>query len=437
MRLGRTLTGLVLASAAGAGCFSSSDDNTPAEGPIDAAPPSSDGGEPADATVDGPSLDATSGTEASAHVDAAMSSDGGSESGSDGGCGGDGGPSTFSCTGSLNTARAAPGGAALANGKVLVAGGWNNTSMTLVSAEVFDESTGTFTTTGPMGGAHLWAGWASPWPVLDNGQVLTAGGLDSSGALLASAEVYDPVGGMFAATDGLGTAVVAFNAVKLQDGSVLFIGGYSAVTGAPPAPSFEYTAGTNQAQRYVPDSAMFGAAGTLAEARLFGCNVVLPSGKVLAIGGSQGVPATAESNIEVYDPAMNQWTVAGTLPDGVTCSANAFNLPGGAVLLDSSQLLDPVALTATPTANALAIASATFVQLANGDVLAFGGQVSGMPTLEAQVYRNATGMWTPVGSLHELRLGGRGFLMSSGNVLIVGGADANNNALTSAEIYHP
>jgi large repetitive protein len=441
MRVGRTLIGLVLACAAGGGCFSSSDDSTAT--PIDSGPsPQGDGEAPViDATTDGPSVDATTGTDAGPDVDsastgdAALTGDGGSAS--DGGCGGDGGSGSFSCTGGLNTPRSAVGGAALGNGKVLVAGGWNTTSKTLASAEVFDEATGTFTTTGPMGGPHLWAGWASPWPVLDSGKVLTAGGLDATGALLPTAELYDPVGGMFASTGGLSPAVVAFNAVKLQDGSVLFIGGYSTVTVAPPTPSFQYTAGTNQVQRYDPTSGMFGSAGTLAEARLFGCNVLLPSGKVLAIGGWQGVPTAAESNIEVYDPAMNQWSTAGTLSGGVTCSANAFNLPGGAVLLDSSQLLDPVALTTTPTTNTLAIANATFVQLANGDVLAFGGQISNMPAVEAQVYRNATGLWTTVGSMHEARQGTRGFLMSSGDVLVVGGADANGSTLSSAEIYHP
>ena len=104
------------------------------------------------------------------------------------------------------------------------------------------------------------------------------------------------------------------------------------------------------------------------------------------------------------------------------------------MLLDSSQLLDPVALTTTPTTNTLAIANATFVQLASGDVLAFGGQINNTPTVEAQVYRNATGLWTTVGNMHEARLG---FLMSSGDVLVVGGADADKSTLSSAEIYHP
>jgi hypothetical protein len=441
-RVRRTLLCAGLASAACTGCFSS--DNEPAAAAIDGSPSvPSDGGDLVDATTgrdgasesDAGSIDATLGADSSPGTDAgvvltdAMSA-------SDSGCG-DGGPGTFSCTGGLNTPRSAPGGAGLANGNVLVAGGWNNTDNTLASAEIYDPTSGTFAKTGTMGGEHLWSGWAQPWPVLSSGKVLAAGGLSASGALLGSAELYDPAAAMFTGTGGLGTPVVSYGEVKLQDGSVLIVGGYSTVTGAPPAPSFMYTAGTNVAQRYDPTSGMFSGAGTLAEARLFGCNVVLPSGEVLAIGGWQGVPTTFESNIEQYDPVMIQWTTVGTLANGVTCDANAFNLPGGKVLLDTSQILDPDGLTTAATSNAPSLSNASFVQLANGDVLAFGGKVSGSLSTAAEVYRNATGQWTAVGSMHQARQGSRGFLMTSGDVLVVGGADENSNALTSAEIYHP
>jgi hypothetical protein len=433
-------TGLLCAAP---GCFSS-DSEPPAGMETDAgSSPMPDGGEPVDATAEGgASFDATASNDATG-TDASSNDATGTDANADaaptpeGGCGDDAGPGAFSCTGSLATARMAPGGAVLPNGKVLIAGGWNATGQTLASAEVYDPASGTFSTTGAMAGEHLWAGWASPWPVLASGKVLAAGGLAASGALLSTAELYDPAAGAFTGTGSLGTAVVAFNEVTLADGSVLLVGGYDAVTGAPPSPSFSYTAGTNQAQRYDPTSAMFASAGTLAEQRLFGCNVLLPSGKVLAIGGSQGVPTAAESNIEQFDPAMGQWTTVGVLGTGVTCSANAFILPSGSVLLDTSQLLDPVALTTTATTNSLTLTNPVFVQLANGDVLAYGGQKNGAPAADAQVYRNATGLWTTVGSLHQPRDGSRGFLLPSGDVLVVGGADSPGDALATAEIYHP
>jgi N-acetylneuraminic acid mutarotase len=190
-------------------------------------------------------------------------------------------------------------------------------------------------------------------------------------------------------------------------------------------------------QRYDPTPGGFAPAGTLAEQRLFGCNVLLPSGNVLAIGGWQGETATAESNIEQYDPGTSQWSTVGTLATGVTCSIGAFVLPSDEVLLDGSYLLDPVALSTTPTTNALASTSPALVQLANGDVLAFCGQENNAAVADAQVYHHATGLWTAVGSLHQARSGCRGFLMPSGEVLVVGGGDANGAPLATAEIYHP
>jgi hypothetical protein len=332
----------------------------------------------------------------------------------------------------------APGAAALANGKALVAGGWNAASGALATAEVFDPASGTFASTGPMASAHLWAGWTAPWPVLASGEVLVAGGLAASGALLGSAELYDPSAGTFAATGSLATPVVAFDPVTLAGGSVLFVGGYSTVVVEPPTPGWQYTSGTSAVQRYDADAGAFASAGTLAEERLFGCNVRLASGKVLAIGGWQGAPVAAESNIEQYDPATNQWTSVGALGVGVTCSVAAFLLPSGKVLLDGSNLLDPVALTTTPTSNAPAASNPMMVQLANGDVLAAGGSGAVNATVAgARVYSDATGLWGSVGSLHEPRSAGRAVLLPSGDVLVVGGSGASGGALATAEIYHP
>jgi hypothetical protein len=416
-------------AAAGAGCFSSSGDDTgsPAEmgmGAGDAAP--------ADATV-GPEGGGAGGNDGAA----GDAGNGATDASPDGGCGG-GGPGTFSCTGSLAAARIAPGGALLANGKVLIAGGWNAASGTLSTAEIYDPATETFTATGGMARGHLWAGWTMPWPVLPGGQVLVAGGLDATGALLTYAELYDPTTGMFGSTGPLGTAVISFDPVTLPGGGgVLFIGGYSAVTGALPTPGWMYTAGTAQAQRYDLDAAAFADAGTLAEQRLFGCNVLLPTGKVLAIGGWTGEAPTAEANVEQYDPATGQWTTVGTLGLGATCGSAAFVLPSGKVLVDGAFLFDPDELTTVATTNSLPLTSPTFVQFANGNVLAFGGTVNGTASPTALVYAAATGLWTAVGDLHQARTASRGFVLPSGEVLVVGGSDTGGPALASAELYHP
>src|SRR5450759_2287318 len=96
----------------------------------------------------------------------------------------------FNNTGSLATARERYTATLLPNGKVLVAGGLDNTNP-IASAELYDPARGIWTPTGSLGAArdHHTA------TLLPNGKVLAAGGIDSTSNPLASAELYDPASG--------------------------------------------------------------------------------------------------------------------------------------------------------------------------------------------------------------------------------------------------
>ncbi len=108
-------------------------------------------------------------------------------------------PGRTSATGSLLHARRAHTATLLANGKVLVVGGFDNTS--LATAELYDPATYTFTATGSLTTAR--SGHTAT--LLQDGRVLIAGG-QSFGAATTSAELYDPATGTFTATGNLGTA---------------------------------------------------------------------------------------------------------------------------------------------------------------------------------------------------------------------------------------
>src|SRR6266850_2324949 len=85
-------------------------------------------------------------------------------------------PFTFNNTGSLGSARGNHTATLLPNGKVLVAGG-DNTSGYLASAELYDPTSGTWAATGSLNTARD----AHTASLLPNGKVLVAGGFNNTG----------------------------------------------------------------------------------------------------------------------------------------------------------------------------------------------------------------------------------------------------------------
>ena len=69
------------------------------------------------------------------------------------------------------------------------------------------------------------ARWDHTATLLPDGNVLICGGGGNGGVLLASAELYDPVSGIFSATGNLVTARFEHAAVVLRNGTVLVAGG--------------------------------------------------------------------------------------------------------------------------------------------------------------------------------------------------------------------
>ena len=97
----------------------------------------------------------------------------------------------FTPAASMGTDRQSPSAVLLANGKVLVTGGFGNTgfgySAWLPSAELFDPATGGFAPTGSMStgrGMHQLT-------LLASGRVLATGGTNGSGIIVNTAEQFD------------------------------------------------------------------------------------------------------------------------------------------------------------------------------------------------------------------------------------------------------
>ncbi|MBI1746385.1 MAG: hypothetical protein HYR55_07335, partial [Acidobacteria bacterium] len=116
----------------------------------------------------------------------------------------------------------------LSNGKVLITGGMYPQDIGTTTAELYDPATGVFTATGSMVEGRL----RHTATLLPDGKVLIAGGFDNSngGVGRATAELYDPVTGVFTLTGSMGTGRTYHTATLLPNGKVLAAGGHSTYT---------------------------------------------------------------------------------------------------------------------------------------------------------------------------------------------------------------
>ncbi len=192
-------------------------------------------------------------------------------------------------------------------------------------------------------------------------------------------------------------------------------------------------------------SSGFVRAGQLQHARIFQQATLLADGRVLIEGGVNRAFSRLAS-AELYDPATESWSDAGSMTVGRS-NHTATLLASGLVLVTGSlaptitpaELYDPVAgswsVTGTPVVDRRYAASATL--LPDGTVLVIGGgDLTGSYLTSAELYRPNTGTWELTGSLINKRAYHTATSLSNGDVLVVGGLETAFALTASAEIYH-
>jgi N-acetylneuraminic acid mutarotase len=175
----------------------------------------------------------------------------------------------------------------LTNGKVLVAGGSNADGTANATAEIYDPSTGKWAATTNMPSNH-----SAPGALLVNGKVLIAG---AGGAL------YDPSTAQWSSTGALYYSLSNGSAVRLGNGNVLAYGNKFSCYAAQ-----FYSPSTNTWAR---------TTGQCGNNVSFGPLVLLGTGKVLLAGDliSYSGHTSPTSRCALYDPSTNSWAATGSL----------------------------------------------------------------------------------------------------------------------------
>ena len=212
----------------------------------------------------------------------------------------------------------------LANGTVLVEGGFDGSSKCQNSAELYNVAYGTWTLTGSMntGRAYHTA------TLLPSGKVLAAGGVTVPSGQVghqasAGAEIYDPISGNWSTVASMKTARSDHTATLLTNGKVLIDGGMNDAGLASDEEIFD------------PVSASWTITGPLNIPRADHTATLLPNGKVLVAGGADyngTAYVSMDSSAELYDPSTGTWTMTGSMNKARAYHTAAL-LPNGKVLV--------------------------------------------------------------------------------------------------------
>gem|GEM_PF-2616885 len=314
----------------------------------------------------------------------------------------------------------------LPNGKVLVTGGFNGTTV-IASAELYDVYLQTWTYAGTMVAARQY----HTATLLPNGKVLIVGGEDASSNYLSSCELYDPKTNEWTSTNGLVKGRSYHCAVLLKTGKLMVIAGKTSSGATNTCEVYDYSSNNWQPGRNIANSRYSHSA------------VSLSDGNVLITGGY----ATGYNNTsELYVASSDLWRVVGNISSGRNYH-NMTLLPGNDVLLTggtgASGILSSTErfsvtgeVWASENAMKLALCYHTTVLLPNDKVLTIGG-FSSVASSACQVYNSVTHEWVEQESMLTARYYHTSTLLPTGQVLVVGGKSSTSSAISNCEVFDP
>jgi streptogramin lyase len=339
-------------------------------------------------------------------------------------------------TGSMNTARHNHIVLGLPNGKILITGGAVNpdSSGALASAELYDPVAHTFTNVGPMNVARA----DHTATLLPNGKVLIAGGFNDNG-VVSSAELFDPVANTFTLLAAPMTSSRAeHTATLLANGKVLIAGGNNNTTSLGTAEIFDPTAGTFTATSH-----------SMTTVRQIQHADLLPNGRVLISGGfdaNNNALASAEiydPNADTFTATGGMTTARGNhgsalLYNGQVLVAGGLTGPGTALVSTATaELYNPATGLFTPTGS-MSIPRGHYAPtiLNDGTIFIQGGATLPAGT-NADVYNLVTGTFRTTANFTAVQAGMRDAILPDGTVLLASGVNSQSVAVPNSEVFYP
>jgi Kelch motif/Galactose oxidase, central domain len=224
--------------------------------------------------------------------------------------------------------------------------------------------------------------------LLPDGTVLIAGGMRRNQDFYRSAEIFDPATNQFSRNGDMSIARVGHAAVLLPSSKVLILGGW-----------IEHTV-TDSVEEYDPATKKFVVIGKMTTKRAHPSVTLLGNGDLLIAGGNETDGPSGMATAELYHAATRTFE---TLP-----SMHEARLAHTATLLS------------------------------DGRVLIAGGRGETV-TAAAEIYDPHTKQFVVTGSLNVARYKHTAALLPDGRVLVADGSDARdwNGTTNSAEVYDP